>query len=153
MNDDKSIRCNRLVNEGVVIVVSMLLYVVLTFPAAFADENIEARYLMNFDLIINKPADGDVYYNIQLHGAHLAADKEFHGDDLGEIDFYFTVSAAEDGKARMRIEFYEFETRQKLSDVISEVVAEIEITLGTPARFEANNENFGVDFAFSVDRE
>ncbi len=125
----------------------------LSLATAFAGENNDARFVMNFDLIVNKPASGELHYSIQQQGIRLLPVKPFHGDDLGEIDYFLTVSEPHDGRAKLTIEFYQFETRRKESEVVSEVVAEVEFTLGTPARFEGNNEKFGVDFAFSIDHE
>ncbi len=64
-----------------------------------------------------------------------------------------TVSELADGKRNLTIEFYEYASRKKTSDVISEIVAQVDFTLGNPARFEAMSETFGVDLAFSIDKK
>jgi hypothetical protein len=127
--------------------------VMLSFATALAAEDSTSEYVMNFDLIINKSDGGEVYYRIHQQGVHLLSKKPFHGDDLGEFDYFLTVSEMEDGKGKLSIEFYQFETRKKKSDVMSEVVAEVDFTLGSPARFEAKNDKIGVDLAFSIDQE
>jgi hypothetical protein len=108
---------------------------------------------MNFDLIIKKPDSGEVYYNVQRQGVHLLAKKPLHGDDLGEIDYFLTVSGLENEKGKLTIEVYEFETRKKESDVICEIIADVDFALGSPTRFEETNERFGVDLAFSIEQE
>jgi len=129
---------------------TMALLVMLSLTAASADDESERKYIMNFDLIINKPADGDVYYSIQQQGIQFSNGKPFHGNDLGEFDYFITVSRLDDDKAKLTIEFYQFATRRKESDVISEVVADVDFNLGSPATFEGWNDKFGVDLAFSV---
>jgi hypothetical protein len=129
---------------GLVIAIAML-----TLSASFADEG---DIVMNFDLITRSP-EGDIGYNIQLQGIHLLPGKPFHGDDLGEFDYFLTVSSVEDGKGKLTIEFYQYESRRKISDVISEVFAVVDFALGSPARFEGQSDGFGVDLAFSIDRK
>jgi len=118
----------------------------LSLSASFADEG---DIVMNFDLITRSP-DGDVGYNLQLQGIHLLPGKPFHGDDLGEIDYFLTVSSIKDGKGKLTIEFYQYESRRKKSDVTSEVFAVVDFTLGSPARFEGQSDRFGVDLAFNI---
>lgn len=49
-----------------------------------------------------------------------------------------------------RTEFYEYESRKKTSDVVSEIVSEVEFTFRVPARFQSRNERFEIDLAFSI---
>ena len=121
----------------------------LSASVGFADES---GYVMNFDLRTLTP-DGDIVYTIQLQGIHLTPAEPFHGDDLGKYDYFLTVSEADNGKARLTIEFYEYESRKRTSDTVSEIIAEVDVVLGTPARFEGKSNTFGVDLAFSVDQE
>jgi hypothetical protein len=116
---------------------------------AIASDN---EYVMNFDLKTLAP-DGAIGYSIQLQGIHLSAGIPFHGNDLGEYDYFLTMSKAESGKAKLTIEFYEYESRRKTSDVVSEIVTEIDIILGAPAKFEGKGDTFGIDLAFSVDQK
>ena len=127
----------------------ILAMALLSQGVIFADEN---RLVMNFDLNILSPG-GEVDYTIQLQGIHLTPGKPFHGDDLGRFDYFLTVSGLEGGNGNLTIEFYEYASRRKASDVISEIVAQVDFTLGNPARFEAMSETFGVDLAFSIDKK
>lgn len=88
---------------------------------------------------------------IQLQGVQLTLEEPFGGNDFGEHDYSFTVSSVDDGRGRLTIEFYEYESRRKVSDVISEVVAEVDFELGKPAVFEGKSDTFGIDLAFSID--
>jgi hypothetical protein len=124
-------------------------FAVLAHSLSFAEDD---KLVMNFDLNTLSP-DGSVAYSIQQQGIHLSPGKPFHGTDLGNFDYFLTASKAEDGKAKLTIEFYEYETRRKMSDVISDIVDEVDITLGTPARFEGASATFGVDLAFMISRE
>jgi len=110
------------------------------------------KYLLNFDLNTELP-DGSVGYSIQLQGIHLLPDTAFHGDDLGKYDYFLTVSGLEDGMGKLIVEFYEYESRKKTSDVISEIVSEVDFSLGSPSVFEATSDTFGVDLAFSIVQE
>ncbi len=125
-----------------------LVVVMLSQASVSADQN---KYIMNFDLNTQSP-DGSVVYSIQLQGIHLDPDKPFHGDDLGEYDYFLTVTNVEDNKGKLTVELYQYESRKKVSDVVSEVVAEVDFTLGNPAVFEATSETFGVELAFSIDQ-
>ena len=120
----------------------------LLHAVAFAGDS---AYVMNFDLSRLSP-NGDIGGSIQLQGIHLSPEKPFHGEDFGRYDYFLTVSKAENGKAKLTIEFYEYESRRKTSDVISEIVAEVDFVFGTPARFEGKSDTFGIDLAFSIDR-
>jgi len=112
----------------------------------------DAKYIMNFDVEVLR-WDGRNNGSIQLQGVHLALDQPFHGRDFGEHEYFFTVSDVKDGKGRLTIEFYEYESRKKVSKVISEIVAEVDFELGIPAVFEGKSDTFGVDLAFSIDQE
>jgi len=118
----------------------------LSISLSFAGED---KYVMNLDLVTMSP-DGDVGYNIRLQGIHLQPGKPFHGDDLGEFDYFLTVSDLNEGKGQLTIEFYQYESRRKTSDVISEVFAVVDFTLGSPGRFEGESDRFGIDLAFSI---
>jgi len=126
-----------------------ILPMTLVLTPTYADD---ATYIMNFDVEVLR-WDGRNHGSIQLQGVHLTLDKPFHGRDFGEHDFFFTVSDVEDGKGRLTVEFYEYESRKKVSEVISEIVAEIEFELGSPAVFEGKSGTFGVDIAFSIDQK
>ena len=130
---------------------SVVLSCLFTVGSVFADDDVDAKYVMNFDLVTKK-ADGEVKYNINFKGIHLPDGKTMHGDDLGELEYFFTVLGIKDRKGKLTIEFYEYESRRKTSDVVSEIVSEIEFTFGTPGRFESENERFGIDLAFSIDQ-
>jgi hypothetical protein len=119
---------------------------ILLNVVAFAGEN---EYVMNFDLK-TLTADGDVFYDIQLQGIHVKQGRPFHGDDLAEYDYFLTLSQVKDGKAKLTIEFYEYESRKKKSDVVSEIFSIIDVTLCEPVRFESMNNTFGIDMAISV---
>jgi len=43
---------------------------------------VKAGGKVKLDLIINRLANGDVYYIIQHQGVHLLPKKPYHGDDL-----------------------------------------------------------------------
>jgi hypothetical protein len=149
--DDRLSGCNPQrsfgLRENIVVRVATLLAVLVSFSTtALASDS---KYVLNFDLITKLP-DGSVGYSIQLQGIHLVPDKAFHGDDLGKYDYFLTVSGVENGKGKLTIEFYEYETRKKKSGVISEIVTDIDFSLGNPAVFEATSDTFGVDFAFSI---
>ncbi len=126
---------------GIIVTIALL-----SFTTSLADED---SYVMNFDLI-TRSADGEVGYNIQLQGIRLLPGKPFHGDDLAEFDYFLTVSSLEDGKGKLTIEFYQYESRRKTSDVISEVFAVVDFTLGSPAQFGGKSDTFGIDLAFSI---
>lgn len=128
-----------------------LLATLMTFSlsATGAGEN---ELVMNFDLMTKSP-DGDVGYSIQFQGIHLRLKKPFRGNDLGEFDYFLTVSELEDEKGKLTIEFYQYESRKKNSAVISEIVTEADFQLGSPAKIEAKNDTFGIDLAFSIDQE
>jgi len=53
----------------------------------------------------------------------------------------------------LTIEFYEYESRRKKSNVVSEIVAKVDVTLGVPTRFESATDTFGVDLAYSINLE
>ncbi len=72
-----------------------------------------------------------------MQGIHLASDEALHGIDLGKYDYFLTASGVEAGVGRLTIEFYECETRKKTSDVVSEIVAEADFQLGSPAVLSA----------------
>jgi len=128
---------------------TLIFIAMLSNSVAFASES---AYVMNFDLNILSP-DGEVGYNIQLQGIRLSPDKPFHGDDLGEYDYFLTVSRAETGKAKLTIEFYEYASRRKTSDVVAEIIAEVDVVFGSPARFEGMSDTFGINLAFSIVQE
>jgi len=113
---------------------------------AFAGEN---EYVMNYDLKTLTP-DGDVFYDIQLQGIHVKQGRPFHGDDLGEYDYFLTLSQVKDGKAKLTIEFYKYESREKKSDVVSEIFSVVDVTLCEPVRFESMSDTFGIDMAISI---
>ena len=117
----------------------------LAAPALAGD----SQFLLNLDINMKLP-DGSDSYSIRLHGVHLVPGQAFHGDDLGKYDYFLTVSGVEDGSGKLTIEFYEYETRKKKSEVVSEVVSEVDFSLNSPAVFEAMGDTFGVDLAFSV---
>jgi hypothetical protein len=123
--------------------------VMLSLSAAVASEN---EFVMNFDLMTKSP-DGEVGYGIQFQGIHLRPKKPFHGNDLGEFDYFLTVSEFDEGKGKLTIEFYQYESRRKKSAVISEIVAEVDFTLGSPSVFKGKSDTFGIDLAFSIDQE
>jgi len=107
------------------------LTMMMALSSTLADD---AKYIMNFDIEI-QPLDGRNAGSIQLQGVHLKLDKPFHGADFGQHDYFFTVTDAKDGKGQLTIEFYEYESRRKVSDVVSEIVAEVDFELGSPAVF------------------
>lgn len=119
----------------------------LSTTMTFADES---EYIVNFDLIVRKPADGEIIYSHRLQGINFLNGKPFHGEDLGEIDYFLTITDADDGKGKLTIEFYQYETRKKESDVVAELIDEISFYFGGPTTFESGNDEFSVDFAFSV---
>jgi hypothetical protein len=127
----------------------LALVAALSLSVGAAGEN---TFVMNFDLI-TKSISGSVGYSIQFQGIHLSTKKPFHGNDLGEFDYFLTISEFSDGKGKLTIEIYQYESRRKKSDVISEVVAEVDFALGSPAVFEGNSDKFGIDLAFSIDQE
>ena len=104
-----------------------------------ADEN-SNTYLINFDLIISNAESDEVFASLQLQGIRLQADKPFHGRDVAGFDYFFTVSEQDDGKERLTIELYQYETRRKKA-IKSELVSEVELAFRSPNRFEANNES------------
>ena len=127
------------------------LMLLLSFTTAFAGDDREQTYLMNFDLIITRSDDGSENSRIQQVGVRFAPSKPFHGNDLGEFDYFLTISELEDNEGKLTIEVYQFETRNKNSDVLSEIVVDVDFTLASPARFEGQSDTFGVDLAFSID--
>jgi len=138
----------RLLNS---LIASITAIALLSFCPVVAEEN-DRNYLMNFDLAITRADVDGVFASIQLQGIHLTSDKPFHGSDLGEFEYFYTVSDAGDGKATLVIEFYQYETRHRKS-LVSELVSEVEFALGIPAQFESSNDSIAVDLAFSIDRK
>ncbi len=136
--------------EAVVRQIGILAVMVLSLTGlALADSG---EYVINFDLNTRSP-DGEIGYSIQMQGVHVVAEKPLHGDDLGKFDYFLTVSDVKDGAGKLTIEFYEYETRKKISDVVSEIVAQVDFTLGSPAVFEGTSATFGIDIAFSIDQK
>ena len=107
---------------------------------------------MNLDLDTKLP-DGSVDHSIQLQGIRISENRPFHGDDLGKFVYFLTISNVDSGKGKLTIEVYEFETRRQKSAVVSEIVADVDFSLGSPAVFEAMSETFGIDLAFSIVEE
>ena len=132
--------------------IPFLLFVV-SLATAIAAENSARTFIINYDLIITNPNAGGASYHVQQSGIHILSQRQFHGDQLGEMDYFFTVSDLDNGKGKMTVEVYQFETRKKESEVLSEIVVEVEFTLASPARLEVKNEKFGIDLAFSIDEE
>jgi len=133
-----------------VVRVGSLFTLVLLFSAsALAGDS---KFLLNLDLNVKLP-DGSDSYSIQLQGVHLSSGSAFHGNDLGKYDYFLTVSSVEDGKGKLTIEFYEYETRKKKSAVISEIVSDVDFSLNSPMVYEAMGDTFGVDLAFSIVRK
>ena len=132
------------------IATAFLIWMFIIGPAV-ADESSDDKYIMNFDLR-TKTVDGGDGYGVQLKGVQLLDGKALHGDDLTEYEYFFTVSDVNAGKGKLSIEIYEYETRRKTSDVVSEIVSEIEFAFGEPRRFQSENGRFGVDLAFSINR-
>lgn len=130
---------------------TVILICMVTLCSAFADEELVNRYIMNFDLL-TKTADGDDRSSINLQGIHLHDGKVLQGDDLGEFRYFLTISGTDDRKGKLTIEFYEYESRNKTSDVVSEIVSEVEFTFGEPARFQSKKGSFGIDLAFSINQ-
>jgi len=122
---------------------------ILSHAVTLADDS---QYVINFDLNTLSP-DGDIVYSIQLQGIHLSPETPFHGNDLGKYDYFLTVSEIESGETKLTIEFYEYESRRKTSEVVSEIVAEVDVRLGMPTEFESMSDTFGVDLAFSINQE
>lgn len=130
---------------------STLFVCALLASSTIADDRSNDRYVMNFDLI-TKTADGDDKYNINLKGIHLPDNKTLHGDDLGEFEYFFTVSGTDNRNGKLLIEFYEYESRSRISEVVSEILSEVNFEFGIPGRFQSRNERFGIDLAFSIDQ-
>ena len=130
--------------ETVVKRVGLLL--VLLATTASADDG---RFLLNLDLNMKLP-DGSDTYSIKLQGIQLELDVAFHGEGPGQYDYFLTLSNVKDGAGKLTIEFYEYETRKKESEVISEIVSDVDFLLASPTVFEAMGDTFGVDLAFSV---
>ncbi len=103
---------------------TVILICVVTICSAFADQETTNKYVMNFDLI-TKAADGRDRSSINLQGIHLPDGKVLRGDDLGEFKYFLTVSGTDDRKGKLIIEFYEYESRNKTSVIVSEIVSEI----------------------------
>lgn len=109
----------------------------------------DGKYVLNFDLNTKVP-DGTVAYTIQLQGISILPNVPFHGDDLGKYDYFLTVSNVKDGIGKLTIEFYEYETRKKVSDVVSEIVTDVDFSISSPTVYEAMSDTFGIDLAFSI---
>lgn len=109
----------------------------------------DSKFLLNLDLNMKLP-DGSDSYSIQLQGVHLASGKAFHGEDLGKYDYFLTVSDVDGGSGKLTIEFYEYESRRKKSEVVSEIVSGVDFSLNSPTVFAAMSDTFGVDLAFSI---
>lgn len=125
--------------------------VLLSITLAVAADESSKSFIMNFDFDLSEVDAAKVIGSLQLQGIRLQADKPFHGKDLGEFDYFFTVSEIEDGKGKLTIEFYRYESRRKKS-AVSEIVSEVEFAFGSPAQFQTKNENIALDLAFSIDR-
>ena len=132
-------------------ITAVLLFCMIIVGSVLADESGDHKYVMNFDLL-TKTADGEDGYTINLKGVHLHDGKPLHGDDLAEFEYFFTVSGIDENKGKLTIELYEYESRRKTSDVVSEIVSEVDFRFGEPGRFESRNERFGVDLAFSINQ-
>ena len=109
----------------------------------------DSKFLLNLDLKMKLP-DGSDSYSIQLQAVHLSPGKAFHGTDLGKYDYFLTLSDVDNSKGKLTIEFYEYETRKKKSEVISEIVSDVDFSLNSPAVIEATSDTFSVDLAFSI---
>jgi len=127
--------------------VGILLAMLMSLPATSLAS--DSTYLLNLGVNTTLP-DGEPGYRIRLQAIHLSPGKPFHGYDLGKYDYFLTVSDVEDGKGKLTIEFYEYETRKKESDVVSEIVSDVDFSLNSPTVFEAKSDTFGVDLAFSI---
>ena len=127
------------------LIVAALVSMLFLAPVQASD----SEYLLNFDLKRIQP-DGSVGGSIQLQGIRVSADNAFHGVDLAKLEYFLTVSDVTDGGGKLTIEFYEYETRKKVSEVVSEIVAEVDFELSTPAVFEGSSDTFGIDLAFSI---
>ena len=133
--------------ENVVVRISVLLTILLLLSGmTFASDS---GYILNFDLIVKLP-DGSDNSSIQQQGISISPQVALHGNDFGKFEYFLTVSDVEDGKGKLTIEFYEYETRRKTDDIVSEIVAEVDFSLANPAVFEAMNDKFGIDLAFSI---
>lgn len=115
---------------------------------AIADDNADDKFVMNLDLR-TKTADGGDGYSINLKGIHLPDGKVLQ-EDLAEFRYFLTVSGSDEHNGKLTIELYEYESRNKTSEVISEIVSEVEFSFGQPSQFQAKNERFGIDLAFSI---
>jgi len=124
---------------------------VFTLCSALADEDAVNKYIMNFDLM-TKTADGEDGYRINLRGIHLPDGKVLHGDDLAEFNYFLTVSGTDYRGGKLAIELYEYESRAKTSDIVSEIVVEADFVFGEPGRIQSRNDRFGIDLAFSISR-
>ena len=129
------------------------LLIVISLATAIAAENSARTFIINYDLIITNPNPDGASYHVQQSGIHISPQRQFHGDQLSEMDYFFTISDLDDGKGKMTVEVFQFETRKKEFDVVSEIVVEVEFTLASPARLDVKNERFGIDLAFSIDEE
>jgi hypothetical protein len=127
-------------------VAALLALMVLMSPAVLADEQ---GVIMNLDLRTTLP-DGSVGYSINQRGLRLIVGEAFEGERLGRYGFFLTVSDVENGRGMLTIEFYEHASRNPDSIVVAEIVSTVEFELSRPTVFEAQNESFGVDLAFSI---
>ncbi len=130
-----------------------VLTVVFLLPNSYADIGGKQAYILNFDLDVNYPIGSDIVYETRLEGIHLSSEKPFHDEGLGEIDYFLSISESEDGLGRLTVEFYQFESRRKISDVISELVSVVDFSFGSPMTFKARNDEFTVDLAFIVSKK
>lgn len=128
----------------------LLAILILSSATAFAGEG---KYIVNFDLVAGMVDTGEIHGTLQQQGIHLQAGQPFHGKDLGEMDYFLTVSEIEDGRGRLTIEFYQYETRKKVSDVVAELTEEVSFNFGSPATFESRNDEFSINLAFSIVQE
>ncbi len=129
--------------------ISLLMMLCLPLAVLVAESN-ESVYLMNYDLIITHPDGNRVLYQHKQFGIDISPQHKFHGDELGEMDYFFTISELENQQGKLTIEVYQFENRNKELNTISEIIMEADFTVAGLVRTEARNNNFGIDLAFSI---
>ena len=118
--------------------------------SALEAEPADRKFIINYDLVMS-PRDGDWgAYNIRHVGMPFPDSHEMRGGDLAETEYIFTISDIDGKHGKLMIEFYQYESRQRSGDPISEFVTEVDFELGAPAQLLATLGEYSIDLAFNI---
>lgn len=104
-------------------------------------------YVLNFDLIIGLP-DGSDAYRVHMEGQWLpvggAAAKNF-----GKYEYSLRLAEVDDGNGTLTIFFYEYDSPEMPTKVISEFIADVAFTPESPAVYQAKTDTVSINLTFS----